>query len=143
MLLVLRLRSLDRPYKTLRAESFFSGDKLNRDHRIFDVYFDPCRARAGEDQNWSMGESVFLSFCRVLSTTDPIFRWKSMTVIVLFMARVSTNLPVSVPMTCFRVTIFYWQVGILLKAIWYLLLGSMGDGEGVGGGRQHCFEMEH
>ncbi|XP_076470303.1 sphingomyelin phosphodiesterase 5-like [Babylonia areolata] len=60
------------------------GDKVNRDHRLFDVYLDPCRIQSGQDEPWSVGtefKQIFMHESMAmtpeslkLSLADPVLR---------------------------------------------------------------------
>lgn len=47
------------------------GDKVNRDHRLFDIYHDPCRVKAGQDQPWSVGTEFKQIFMHESMATSP------------------------------------------------------------------------
>ncbi|KAL8615326.1 hypothetical protein ACOMHN_038065 [Nucella lapillus] len=47
------------------------ADKANRDHGIFDVYHDPCRVKAGQNQPWSVGTEFKQIFMHESMATTP------------------------------------------------------------------------
>ncbi|KAK7114861.1 hypothetical protein V1264_000848 [Littorina saxatilis] len=55
----------------LNFDNLSPGDKLSRDHGIFDHYHDPCRVRPGEDQPWVVGTEFKQIFMHETTATSP------------------------------------------------------------------------